>query len=219
MQFHHCVYSISHAQCTRFCCVLFCFAYISRVFVDSLKQNCHNHDDIFVTGCTGSCRFWSTFSSLAAPEAVVFGRHFRHWLHWKLSKRVSSVANDEKCRQNIMMTFPFQYWYSSGLLHHAWSNPEEHQHWLHLKLSFSTVHYPWWRHQMETFSALLAICAGIHRGPVNSPHKDQWRGALMFSLICVWINGWVNNREAGDLRRYRAHYDVTVMHWGDRTLM
>ena len=49
------------------------------------------------------------------------------------------------------------------------------------------------------------VC-GIHRSPVNSPHKDQWRGALMFSLICVWINGWVNNREAGDLRLYRAHY-------------
>ena len=32
----------------------------------------------------------------------------------------------------------------------------------------------WWRHQMETFSALLAICAGIHRSPVNSPHKGQW---------------------------------------------
>ena len=42
-------------------------------------------------------------------------------------------------------------------------------------------------------------------------HKGQWRGALMFSLICVWINGWVNNGEAGDLRRYRAHYAVTVM--------
>ena len=40
----------------------------------------------------------------------------------------------------------------------------------------------------------------------------QWRGALMFSLICAWINGWVNNREAGDLRRHRAHYDVTVMY-------
>ena len=52
---------------------------------------------------------------------------------------------------------------------------------------------------------------GIHRSPVNSSHKGQWRGALIFSLICVWINGWVNNREAGDLRRYRAHYDVTVM--------
>ena len=49
---------------------------------------------------------------------------------------------------------------------------------------------------------------GIHRSPVNSPHKC---GALIFSLICVWINVWVNNRKAGDLRRYRAHYDVIVM--------
>ena len=47
--------------------------------------------------------------------------------------------------------------------------------------------------------------------PVNSSHKGQWRGALMFSLICVWINGWVNNREAGDLRRHHGHYDVKVM--------
>ena len=52
---------------------------------------------------------------------------------------------------------------------------------------------------------------GIHRSPVNSPHKGQWRGTLMFSLIFAWINGWVNNREAGDLRRHRGHYDVTVM--------
>ena len=53
----------------------------------------------------------------------------------------------------------------------------------------------------------------IHRSPVNSPHKGQWRRALIFSLICVWTNGWVNSREAGDLRRYRAHYDVIVMIW------
>ena len=52
---------------------------------------------------------------------------------------------------------------------------------------------------------------GIHRPPVNSPHKSQWRGALMFSLICVLVNGWENNRKAGDLRRYRAHYDVIVI--------
>ena len=52
---------------------------------------------------------------------------------------------------------------------------------------------------------------GIHRSPVNSPHKGQWRGALMFCFICAWIDGWVNNREAGDLRRHRAHYDVIVM--------
>ena len=51
----------------------------------------------------------------------------------------------------------------------------------------------------------------IHRSPVNSPHKGQWRGALMFSLICACINGWVNNGEAGDLRRHRPHYVVIVM--------
>ena len=66
---------------------------------------------------------------------------------------------------------------------------------------------------METFSALLTIWAGNSPVPVNSSHKGQWRGALVFYLICKWINGWVNNREAGDLRRYRAHYDVTVMTW------
>ena len=72
-------------------------------------------------------------------------------------------------------------------------------------------HYPWWRHQMETFSALLALCAGNSPVPVISPHKGQWRGALMFLLISAWIIGWVNNRDAGDLRRHRAHYDVIVM--------
>ena len=53
------------------------------------------------------------------------------------------------------------------------------------------------------------------RSPMNSPHKCQWCGALMFSLICVWINGWVNIRQAGDLRRYHAHYDAIVMFWHD----
>ena len=69
----------------------------------------------------------------------------------------------------------------------------------------------WWRHQIETFPRYWPFVRGIHYFPVNSSHKGQWRGALMFSWICVWINGWVNNREAGDLRRYRAHYGVTVM--------
>ena len=51
----------------------------------------------------------------------------------------------------------------------------------------------------------------IHRSPVNFPHKGQLRGALMFSMIYAWINDWVNNREAGDLRRQHGHYDVIVM--------
>ena len=64
-----------------------------------------------------------------------------------------------------------------------------------------------WKH----FSRYWPFVWGIHRSPVNYPHKGQWRGALMFSLIWAWTNGWVHNRDAGDLRRHRAHYDVSVM--------
>ena len=71
--------------------------------------------------------------------------------------------------------------------------------------------YKWWRHQMETFPRYWPFVLGIHRSPVNSPHKGQWRGALTFSFICAWINGWITNREAGDLRPTRAHYDVTAL--------
>ena len=68
-----------------------------------------------------------------------------------------------------------------------------------------------WKH----FPRYWPFVRGIHRSPVNSLHKGQWRGALMFSLICAWINGWINNREAGDLRRYPAHYDVTLCEQGN----
>ena len=54
---------------------------------------------------------------------------------------------------------------------------------------------------------------GIHRSPVNSPHKGHWRGALMFSSICARTNNRVENQDAGDLRRHRANYDVTVMYF------
>ena len=64
-----------------------------------------------------------------------------------------------------------------------------------------------WKH----FPRYWPFVPGIHWSPVNSPHKGQWRGALVFSLICAWTNGLINNRNAGDLRRHRAHYDVTLM--------
>ena len=66
-----------------------------------------------------------------------------------------------------------------------------------------------WKH----FPRYWPFVRGIHRSPVNSPHKGQWRGALMFCLIRAWINSWVNNCEAGDLRRYLAHCDVIVMNY------
>ena len=64
-----------------------------------------------------------------------------------------------------------------------------------------------WKH----FPCNLTLVWRIHRSPVNSPHKGQWHGALMFSLICAWNNSWANNGDAGDLRRHRAHFDVIVM--------
>ena len=69
----------------------------------------------------------------------------------------------------------------------------------------------------KQFPRYWPFVRGIHRSPGNSPNKGQWRGALMFSLIYVWINGWVNNREGGDKRSYRAHYDIIVM-WLDAWL-
>ena len=86
------------------------------------------------------------------------------------------------------------------------------QLWLHLEILTSYLDANHddvikWKH----FPRYWPFVRGIHRFQVNYPHKGQWRGALMFSLISAWINDWVNNRAAGDLRRYRGHYDVIVM--------
>ena len=83
--------------------------------------------------------------------------------------------------------------------------------WSPFTLRLSIFHITWWRHQMETFSALLSICAGNSPVPSEFPAQRPVTRSFVVSLICVWIIGWVNNREAGDLRRYRAHYDVIVM--------
>ena len=64
-----------------------------------------------------------------------------------------------------------------------------------------------WKH----FPRYWPFVTGIHRSTVDSHHEGQWRGALMFYFICAWTNGWENNREAGDWRRRRDQYEVTVM--------
>ena len=88
------------------------------------------------------------------------------------------------------------------------------RHWYYVTNIHS--HYPQglihddvikWKH----FPRYWPFVRGIHRFPVNSSHKGQWRGALTFTLMCARINSWVNDREAGDLRRHCAHYDVIVM--------
>ena len=53
--------------------------------------------------------------------------------------------------------------------------------WTHLR----SLKMAWWRHQMETFFALLALWTGNSSVTGEFALKDQWRGALMFSLICA----------------------------------
>ena len=88
-----------------------------------------------------------------------------------------------------------QFWHPSLCSPHMYSLPIKHDDVIK------------WKH----FPRNWPFVREIHRSPVNFPHKGQWRGALMFSLNYAWINDWVNNREAGDLRRQHGHYDVIVM--------
>ena len=64
-----------------------------------------------------------------------------------------------------------------------------------------------WKH----FPRHLPFVRGTYQSLVYCHKKCQWRGALMFSLIYAWKNGWANNRDADDLRSHCADYDVTVM--------
>ena len=100
---------------------------------------------------------------------------------------------------SYFVKLPFDAMTSFRMAKEASRNGEA-QHWLHDDVI-----------KWKPFPRYWPFVQGIHRSPVNSPHKGQWLGAMMFSLICVWKNGWVNNREAGDLKRYRAHHDVMVM--------
>ena len=65
--------------------------------------------------------------------------------------------------------------------------------------------------KLKHFPRYWPFVRGIHRSRWIPPHKGQWRGALMFSLIYARINGWIDTGEAGDLRRHNTHYDVIVM--------
>ena len=120
------------------------------------------------------------------------------WRHRSMSALAQLMAS--KPLPEAMLTY--HYWCPVGFI--------LQNHRLPIKLR-RTKNVSWWPHQMENFPRYWPFV-------VNSPHKGQWRGALMFSLICDWINGWINNREAGDLRCHRAHYDVIVMMnhtWGE----
>ena len=130
------------------------------------------------------CVLWiiSAFANVKAAVCQIFD-HFQHTL-CKLTKRSPVDCNiDGKGVLQETTTARFRY---NKAIFSA----------IMMTSSNGTIFWPFVR--------------GIHRSPVNSLHKGQRRGALMFSFTCSWLNGWVNNR-AGDLKLHRAHYDAIVM--------
>ena len=113
-----------------------------------------------------------------------------------------NFKTDENSHRSVVNT--------TGVIPKEWqSNFQSFVSWTGAR--FMYLAQPWWRHQMETFSALQALCAGI--SPLTddfpSPRPVTWTSDV--SLVCSWTNGWVNNRDAGGLRRDRTHYGATVM--------
>ena len=136
-------------------------------------------------------------------DATVMLACFRNTLYrWILAKESLSQVDSNWCVHIFVITHP----YHSGIAQSIIGLYQLYK-WLDSTSYFIHDDVIKWKH----FPRYWSFVRGIHRSPVNSPHKGQWRGALMFSLICAQINSWVNNGETGDLGRNRAHYDVTVM--------
>ena len=97
---------------------------------------------------------------------------------------------------------PHTYWTGAWMV-----NDQLKQLWS----QWDSVCFTWWRHQMEIYSELLALCSGNSSVPIEFPSQRLVTRSFDVSLICTWPNGCVNNRNDGDLRRHRAHYDVNVV--------
>ena len=136
-----------------------------------------------------------------------FGRHLRQrklWLQVHLILLLGAqltVSSDRfkycLCAEHVTSHQYLNQWWPNSLTYTCITRPEFVTYDDLIK----------WKHFLRYWRIVL----GIHRSPVNFPHKGQWRAALMFSLICIWIDVWVNNWDTGDLRCHGTHYDVTVM--------
>ena len=123
-----------------------------------------------------------------------FSRYFR--FSSRYGKSISKYSEQDRrwlqLRPRLRLTFGVWFPQKTYIWGGAfWNTHQPISQWYTLQFHDNVIK---WKH----FSRYWPFVRGIHRSPGNSPHKDQWRGALMFSLICAWINGWVNNREAGD---------------------
>ena len=117
------------------------------------------------------------------------------WRHYNMPT-INCNCSFSRCRNKFVSMN--KTWSGNNKTNYFWSNENHNERVACKTLGFTfvgcgrmkmAVLLPWWRHEIETFSALLTLGAG--NSPVNDevPHKGQWRGALMFSLTCAWTNG------------------------------
>ena len=148
----------------------------------------------------GKCRDFFRNLCYWCPISVVTNRLFKKvnnsWCHIALYKRNYDRLCFHKynplAERKIQSYKPMTLW-EQACLRKKWN-----------KKAFPLS---WWRHQMSHFPRYCPFVRDRDR----PPHKGQWRGPLMFSLICVWSNSWANNGDAGDMKRRRAHWDITAM--------
>ena len=193
-------------------CITHWFVYITYNVVERRASSSKHTKDKSLLWWSYMCIFWDYHTGETDP--VITGPHYNTSLTWLRKDATMTTHAKPLSTDNL--------WWAAILLRcrlHCCSVPEATVFHMYTETSAGSRYHDRsskifnhddvikWKH----FPRYWPFVRGIHRPPVNSPHKGQWRGALMFTLICARIKGWVNNREAGDFRRYRGHYDVTVM--------
>ena len=134
------------------------------------------------------------FTVLGKGRVVSLSWILVSWLEIVLFVFLVMLITKLPCHDNVIKWKHFPVWYGG------------------LKAHWSYLPYAWWRHQMETFSASMALCAG--NSPVTGEFpstKPVTRSFDIFFDLRPNKFAWVSNREAGDLRRHRAHYDIIVI--------
>ena len=156
--------------------------YLIRTIIATYMMTSSNGNIFHVTGpLCGECKRTFEINTRLASVTMVFSRRLP--LLWNFHPHCCPIDGDIP-PWRIFVPFPLAF------LHECFT--------------------PWWRHQMETFSVLLALCAG--NSPITGEFPAQRPVTRSFdvSFDRAWINCWVNNPETSDLRRYRVHYDVTI---------
>ena len=132
------------------------------------------------------------------------------WINGWVNNREAGDLRRHRGHYDVIVMYAYSIVPSSNICHGIWTRFKSALfrlgHMITFRVDSSHDGVIKWKH----FPRYRPFVRGIHRWPLNSPHKGQWRRASKISLTFVWANCWVNKRESGDLRRHRAHYDVTV---------